>query len=186
MKAENNPFPSVLFDEQGSDPATPDTGSWRVYAKSDGLYIIDDAGAVTGPFIQSAGGLGSWTSFTPTWTTTGTAPSLGNGTLVGRYKQLDASTYLIRIHFIAGSTTTFGTGAWSFALPVTASASGEQIMAAHILDSGTDNKLAVAFINASATKISQIVPEGGTAVDNGSPMTWANGDRLNIEGFLEV
>ena len=36
--------------EQGSAPTTPDTTHWRVYAKSDGLYVVDDAGAETGPF----------------------------------------------------------------------------------------------------------------------------------------
>lgn len=46
----NNPFPSVLLDEQASDPATPAAGFWRVFAKATGLFIIDDAGAVTGPF----------------------------------------------------------------------------------------------------------------------------------------
>lgn len=54
-KASDNEFPSVLFDEQGSTPTTPATGFWRLYTKSDGLYIVDDAGATTGPFISSAG-----------------------------------------------------------------------------------------------------------------------------------
>lgn len=47
MKASNNPFPSILLNEQASAPTTPDSGKWRVYAKSDGLYIIDDAGTET-------------------------------------------------------------------------------------------------------------------------------------------
>jgi hypothetical protein len=35
----------VNFTEQGSDPAAPGTGHWVVYAKSDGIYQIDDAGS---------------------------------------------------------------------------------------------------------------------------------------------
>jgi hypothetical protein len=55
-KGSDNPFPSTLFEEQGSVPATPSAGFWRLYLKSDGLYIVDDAGVETGPFITSAGG----------------------------------------------------------------------------------------------------------------------------------
>lgn len=55
-KASDNEYPSVLFTEQGSDPATPDTGLWRAFFKSDGLYVIDDAGTVTGPFGAGDGG----------------------------------------------------------------------------------------------------------------------------------
>ncbi len=55
-KASDNEFPSVLFDEQASDPSTPAAGFWRAFIKSDGLYIIDDTGAVTGPFATASGG----------------------------------------------------------------------------------------------------------------------------------
>lgn len=55
-KASDNPFPSVLLAEQVSTPTTPASGHWRVYAKSDGLYLVDDAGNVTGPLGISGGG----------------------------------------------------------------------------------------------------------------------------------
>jgi len=42
---------NVIFTDQGSAPATPGAGKTRVFTKSDGLYIIDDDGAVIGPFI---------------------------------------------------------------------------------------------------------------------------------------
>lgn len=58
-KASDNEFPSVLLDEQASAPTTPATGFWRVYAKSDGLYIVDDAGTETGPLSTGGGGGGS-------------------------------------------------------------------------------------------------------------------------------
>jgi hypothetical protein len=43
------------WDEQGSDPSTPASGKWKVYLKADGLYIIDDAGVITGPMISKGG-----------------------------------------------------------------------------------------------------------------------------------
>lgn len=32
---------------EGTTPATPSTGNWRAYFKSDGLYVLDDAGTET-------------------------------------------------------------------------------------------------------------------------------------------
>lgn len=57
-KASDNEFPSVLFGEQVAAPTTPGTGDWRLFFKSDGLYHVDDAGAVTGP-ISAGGGAAS-------------------------------------------------------------------------------------------------------------------------------
>jgi hypothetical protein len=44
----------IRFAEQGSTPDTPDATFSGIYMKSDGLYVIDDAGTVTGPLIDSA------------------------------------------------------------------------------------------------------------------------------------
>src|SRR5262245_308636 len=59
------------------------------------------------------------TDYTPTWSATGTAPSLGNGSIQGKYWRL-GRLVLYRLVFTAGSTTTFGSGAWLFTLPFTA------------------------------------------------------------------
>lgn len=53
-KASDNQFPSVLFGEQASPPATPAAGTWRAFFQGDGLYLVDDAGAVTGPLTSTA------------------------------------------------------------------------------------------------------------------------------------
>ncbi len=41
---------SIRLIEQGSAPSTPASGYSSIFAKADGLYIVDDAGGVTGPF----------------------------------------------------------------------------------------------------------------------------------------
>jgi transcription elongation factor len=58
-------------------------------------------------------------SFTPTWSSTGTAPVLNNGTLTGRYFRFN-KLVIAQISWTAGSTTTFGTGSYRFSLPITA------------------------------------------------------------------
>jgi hypothetical protein len=45
----------VNFEDQGSNPATPAAGHTIAYTKSDGLYVKDDAGAVTGPLGTGGG-----------------------------------------------------------------------------------------------------------------------------------
>ena len=49
-KASDNEFPSVLFAEQSSDPATPSAGTARLFvnnAATPELELIDDSGTVT-------------------------------------------------------------------------------------------------------------------------------------------
>lgn len=60
----------------------------------------------------------AWTSWTPTWTASGSNPALGNGTLVGAYKQI-GSLVIARFKLTIGSSTTKGTGNWRLSYPVT-------------------------------------------------------------------
>lgn len=49
----------LRFNEQSSTPSTPASGFSGVFMMSDGLYIVNDSGTVTGPFIDSSAGIGS-------------------------------------------------------------------------------------------------------------------------------
>lgn len=49
-----NKFDHLTATERATAPTTPDTSDWRLYFKSDGLYVVDDAGVETGPL--GAGG----------------------------------------------------------------------------------------------------------------------------------
>ncbi len=60
--------------------------------------------------------------YTPTWTATGTAPAIGNATVLARYTQLGKLVHAYG-NIAFGSSSAFGTGRWLFALPVTPSAS---------------------------------------------------------------
>ncbi len=157
-----------------------------VNLQASGNYSPEFAVGMVAASAGGGGGLGAWTTDTPSWTTSGTAPAIGNGVLTARYKALDANTYLYYLNFTAGSTTTFGTGTWSFSLPFTSVASRSQVMVGWILDAGTDNKLAVANITGGSTSIAQVTPEGGNVVDNGTPQTWAVSDQLTLSGMIEV
>lgn len=47
----------IIAQEESADPSTPATGKWKLYFKAGGIYIIDDAGAVTGPLGTGGGGV---------------------------------------------------------------------------------------------------------------------------------
>jgi hypothetical protein len=57
-----------------------------------------------------------WTAYTPTWSSTGTAPTLGNGVVSGRYKKRGKVIHFT-INFGIGSTSTIGSGQYFFSLP---------------------------------------------------------------------
>jgi hypothetical protein len=60
---------------------------------------------------------GVWSTYTPTWGSTGTAPALGTGgSIAGRYTVF-GKLAIVTIKLITGSTATFGTGNWTFSLP---------------------------------------------------------------------
>ncbi|MFJ2568185.1 hypothetical protein ACIO02_35570 [Streptomyces sp. NPDC087568] len=58
----------------------------------------------------------TWTTYTPTWTSSGTAPNIGNGSVTGRYLKI-GRTVFCTINLVAGTTTTFGSGNYTFGLP---------------------------------------------------------------------
>lgn len=67
----------------------------------------------------------TWTTYTPGWTSSGVAPSVGSGTLSGAFVKF-GKTCLFQIYLLAGGTTNGGTGALSFGLPAAAASGVEQ------------------------------------------------------------
>lgn len=119
-----------------------------------------------------------WTDYTPTWVTSGTQPSIGNGTLKGRWTRVGGLIHL-RISMVAGTTTTFGTNAWSFGLPVTAAADSA-FNPWPIWDGSFRMRDVSAFNYYSATAVVNADGGGvGGVYSNGqvagnAPFTWSN------------
>lgn len=101
----------VVICTSSTRPSAPVSGR-RIWETDTSKELVYDGSS----WIEF-GKVGAWTSYTPTWTCSGTSPAIGNGTLTGRYQRLYGRTYLVQIYLLAGSTTTFGTGSWSFATP---------------------------------------------------------------------
>lgn len=107
-------LPDALRMPWNRVPAKAGVGTSMLYPKSDNAWYSRDSAGVD----SLLGGPAPWAAYTPTWTSTGTAPSIGNGTLSGRHQQI-GKTVTFAFNMTAGSTTTFGTGSYRFSLPVT-------------------------------------------------------------------
>lgn len=95
-------------------------------------------------------------SYSVSWTTaSGSAPSVGNGSLTGRYRRV-GTLVLVNIRLVIGSTTSQGTGTWGFSPPFA-------------VDTGSDwAGAAVAYNDSNGNWIS------------GSSMIQGSGDRAGL------
>ncbi|HEY0889380.1 MAG TPA: hypothetical protein VGE38_07205 [Nocardioides sp.] len=141
LPAQHIELARVTVPQVGGGAVTVDS-SWRAYATGlGGTLLVETSARLPGSgnqkgqravALDTARGHtwngttwvadGQWGAYTPAWTSTGTAPSLGNGTLTGRYID-DNKKITAYVDFRGGSTSTFGTGSYRWSLPVPAAAS---------------------------------------------------------------
>lgn len=117
-----------------------------------------------------------WAAYTPTWGATGSAPALGNGTLTGRYVQI-GKLVVATLSWTAGSTTTYGTGTWTFTFPVTAaSVSGGGTAQGNDVGTALYSLLCVPYTTTTFTLQSSASPAAG--VGPTVPFTWGSTDTI--------
>lgn len=120
-----------------------------------------------------------WTDYSPTFAWNApTPPSLGNGTLIAEYVQV-GHLAIARWMITAGTTTSFGSGAYSFGLPVTsAEPTGAYMGGATLFDSsaGVARNIHGLFQNSNMS-VGQAL-ESGARVSATTPVTLAVGDQL--------
>jgi hypothetical protein len=155
----------------------------------------------TGSTIEISGSLklnGSsldtgWTAYTPFWTTDGgTQPVLNNGSLTGAYKQI-GKTVFVRVKFNPGTTTTFGSGAFQFSLPISASSPDGIQFPCSILNNGLAwYQGTVNGTYTGAVDKSSIIAQssGGAnsseAVTATHPFTFGSADSIQFNGSYEI
>jgi len=133
----------------------------------------------------STPGIGIWTPYTPTWASTGTAPALGNGTLIGTYVII-GKTLIFNIVQIMGSTTTYGTGDYSWTIPSGYTAAAHQTFPAWAVDQGTAFRIGMGDIASGGTAM--FVTPGGAGTKWGAsvPHVWADTDELVLNGTFAI
>ncbi len=125
-----------------------------------------------------------WRVYTPTWTAVTADPVIGNGTREGFYIQVGRMV-TVRFRIQAGSTTTFGTGAWRVGLPVTALADPVGFAEFRGFGSGVavengvgDHTLTCYTFTTTSFRV-QVDNAANTEVSTSSPFTWGDVDSLN-------
>lgn len=136
----------------------------------------------------------SWTSYTPTWTSSGTAPAIGNSTVSAAYYQIGKRVdFTINVTF--GSTATYGTGYWRWSLPVTPHATRTQVFSGIAWDASSSLWYPVPHTivpadSATSTQGWVHLTTGtygsGTLLSATAPFTWTTSDTLAIHGSYEA
>lgn len=129
--------------------------------------------------------LGDWTTWTPTWTNV----TVGNGTVIARYRQIGKTIELfLRLTF--GSTTSITSAFPTFTLPVNSAYTGYNTGQATLIDTGTANY--IGFINMStSTSWIGVYNSSTTYLTDATlsatvPHTWANTDVITINARYEA
>jgi len=122
-------------------------------------------------------------TFTPTIVgISGGSVTINNGTLTGQYfriQKLVVATYTL----VWGSTTANTTsGLWLFSVPVGNAVAGNGF--GRILDAGTTYYRVTGL--AGSNKMVLQATDTGSEVQTTIPMTWANGDTLNVTFVYET
>jgi hypothetical protein len=117
------------------------------------------------------------TPYTPTWT--GGSPAIGNGILNGSYLY-DGDVCKVSIQLTIGSTTTLGSGAWSFSLPFT-SLARTSVGSAVLYDTSAAFAYAgVTWIQASGTTVRIALGSSTSLAGAAVPFAWATGDTISM------
>lgn len=104
---------TTYFD---ADNSTSYTLHWTRTAGT-GTTSMQATNIIVGPGIQPQGAVVSeWQSYTPSWTSSGTAPAVGNGTIAGKYRRVGDSAEIL-VSLTSGTTTTYGTGVYKWSIP---------------------------------------------------------------------
>ncbi|GAA2327576.1 hypothetical protein [Dactylosporangium salmoneum] len=125
-----------------------------------------------------------WTSYAPAWTaSSGTQPSLGNGSLTGRWRRpANADLVHVQIKLVPGSSTTFGGNIeWIFSLPIPAHANDLLMGNGFAQDTGTFYR-PVTTKKATTSTFFVVSGVGGVGLVHATaPHTWASTDELNLQ-----
>lgn len=132
-------------------------------------------------------------AFTPVWTSSGTAPAIGNGTITGHY-QRQGKMADVMIKMTCGSTSTAGTGTYYWSLPFApASTTYSENLGTWVLsDSGAGMRNGVGIYTAGP-KVYGLYPYNisGTEITlttivAGTPIIWNTNDYITFRLRYEI
>lgn len=128
---------------------------------------------------------GGWESFTPAWDAATTSPSIGNGTLTGKFLEMGGSLH-VQGYLLAGTTTSAGSGQWTFGLPPGASMTNlNQIIHAGLREETLNNNYPAFATPYDSTNLT-LGARGEDWLADGDLFSLNNGDAIWWGGILEI
>lgn len=172
-----------------TDYYVPEDGDVTLTVGAQNRPLLGGTSLSTNPFgdVPATVAYDGWTAYTPTWSSTGTQPAIGNGTLIGAYQRIGRTIYL-RIRLVPGTTTTFGTGVYFISVPFTSGAGDGQLLTALLFDtSGASFYAHTGYLPTGSSSVQ--FPRGNGTTDQFGPtipVTLATGDVFNVSGAYEA
>lgn len=187
----NSTGSSLVVQAGVVDLAAGDYIEARVYQDSGGSLNVENGTAHPQFQAYLIQNVPTWQDYTPTWDADSSSPSIGNGTIEGRYVQHGDIVHA-QIELTIGSTTTLGSGTWFFTLPVTAlTGASKRLGTALCVDSGSGfiagickprSTTTIGAIIVDPTDSDAYTPEAHASY----PISWATGDQLNMSITYEA
>lgn len=139
--------------------------------------------ALSGSIVPEDTAATDWTTFVPTWGSSGTAPAIVNGTITGRYMQRGNDVKAL-IKMTVGSSSTVGTGNYNWTLPVTASTTVSAFAVVgqgRYFDNSTSSHTTVCcFLNNGGTSFAVLYTGSNTQLGAAAPAVPAASDEYQF------
>lgn len=123
-------------------------------------------------------------AFDMTWTSSGTAPTLGNGTKTSDY-EIQRNMCFIQFTIVMGSTTTYGTGTWLFVMPINRVGGSTRNLVGQGADASAGLIRQLMNTWNSAVNIA-LAPDSAANIGPTVPWTWATSDTIAISGWYRI
>ncbi|MFF8485151.1 hypothetical protein [Streptomyces antibioticus] len=126
-----------------------------------------------------------WQPYTPAWTASTTNPTLGNGTLAGRYCLLPNRTCIAVIRLVIGSTTSIGSGTYLFTVPFLSANDGVEFVGKARF-SAASTYIGQCFLGINTTTMNATFPATATPataanMSTTNPAAPASGNTLRLQ-----
>ena len=129
---------------------------------------------------------GAWIAYTPTWSSTGTAPAIGNGTLTGKYYRR-GQTGWYKLNMTAGTTTTFGTGVFLFTTSFTGlDATSYAEPGPGLLNDASVGQYIAQTVRFSSTQVYLMTDTTPNGVTGTNVFTFTTDDSIVISGYIQA
>jgi hypothetical protein len=175
-------IPDAIVDAKGDIiAATASDTVARLAVGTNDLVLTAASGETTG--LKYSGG---YVSYTPTWTTSGTPPTLGNASVAFSYAQV-GKIVNVKCVFGIGSTTNKGSGDWYFTLPKTAAniSTPMSVGTFYAEDNGVAGYLGFITLLTDTTRFSLRATNNST-IGGSVPFSWGTGDYFTGSFTYEV